>query len=578
MSHRHNRRAMPMFLRPAAALLLTSALLSPPAFAQDKTPAPDSGLDAALFYQLLIGEMEAQRGELGTAYQVLLDAARRTGDEGLYRRAINLALQARAGSEALSAARDWRSQLGTLAAQQHVVRLAVALGRLEDAAEPLLDWLQLTPDTVQRAALLAALPQLFQNMPERHRPLDAMEPLLAAQRDLASAQPERRALAAGLIAALAQHAGNEVLALNQLRQSGQEWPEGALPAWQALELMRANPDAETLVLPQLAQSTPLRGAYARALARSQRAAQARQQFELLLAAEPDQAAHQYALAALQLDLREPKAALAAADAYLARLPAEGQVEQRRAARLLRVQALTQMRDWSTALAELDALTEPEAREDVAFRRASIEARRGQLDAARQRLRELPGDSPEQRERRLLLEIQVLRDAGQWPLAFELLTKALVDDPTNVDLLYEHAMGAERLGQFEQMEQQLRRVIELQPRHHHAHNALGYSLAERNLRLPEARTLIEKALELGGYDPFLVDSLGWLAFREGRLDEAERWLRWAHQARPDAEIAAHLAELLLRRGQQDEARAIADQAQQREPDNSLLRATRRRLGL
>ena len=173
---------------------------------------------------------------------------------------------------------------------------------------------------------------------------------------------------------------------------------------------------------------------------------------------------------------------------------------------------------------------------------------------------------------------MLRDAGQWPLAFELLTKALVDDPTNVDLLYEHAMGAERLGQFEQMEQQLRRVIELQPRHHHAHNALGYSLAERNLRLPEARTLIEKALELGGYDPFLVDSLGWLAFREGRLDEAERWLRWAHQARPDAEIAAHLAELLLRRGQQDEARAIADQAQQREPDNSLLRATRRRLGL
>lgn len=566
-----------MFRRSAVTLALVSALL-PAALSAQVAPTPDSGLDAALFYQLLIGEMEAQRGELGTAYQVLLDAARRTGDEGLYRRVIALALQARAGSEALAAAQDWRQQHGSLAAQQHVVRLAVALGVLEQAADPLLDWLQLTPEVAQRAALLGALPQLFQAIAERQRPLDAMEPRLALQRDRADATPERRALAAGLIAALSLHAENSVLALNQLRQTEQEWPQGELAAWLALELMRAQPDAEALALPRLEASLALRTAYARALARSQRTLEALRQFELLRAAEPNQPAHAYALAVLQLDLRESRAALASVDDYLARLPAEGQAEARRAARMLRVQALTQLRDWSAALAELDTLTEPELREDVSFRRASIEARRGQLDAARQRLQELPADSAAQRERRLLLEVQLLREAGQWTQAYELLGRALADAPDNVDLLYEHAMGAERLGRYDEMERQLRRVMELNPRHHHAHNALGYSLVERNQRLPLARSLIERALELGGYDPFLVDSLGWLAFREGRLDEAERWLRWAYRARPDAEIAAHLAELLLQRGQRDEALAIVEQAARREPDNAVLSATRRRLGL
>jgi Flp pilus assembly protein TadD len=560
----------------APKLALVASLLLPAAHAAE--PPASTELDAALFYQLLIGEMEMQRGELGTAYQVLLDAARRTGDEGLYRRAIEAALRGRAGSEAYSAAQAWRTQTGSLAAQQHVVRLAIALGRLPEAAEPLLDWLQQLPDNTQRAGLLAALPQLLRNLPERERPLNEMEPALAAQRDDTQQPQQRRQLAALLIAALARHAGNEALALNQLREASQELPGDALPAWLALDLMRLAPDAEQLLEPAISNDPALQLAYARTLARDQRTLDALRQFQRMREREPEQAAHWFAIGSLELELRHPQQALDALDGYLQRLGDKATPEQLAGTLLLKAQAHAQLKQWQPALQALDAIPEGQRGDDAIFRRASIEAQQGKLAQARERLRQLPAESSEQRERRLLLEVQLLRDAQQWQGAFDLLGKALEDDPTDTDLLYEHAMSAERLGQYGLMEQQLRRIIELNPRHHHAHNALGYSLADRNERLPEARQLIERAIELGGHEPFLIDSLGWVAFREGKLDEAERLLRQAHRARPDAEIAAHLVELLWQQGRKDEARELAAQAQQREPDNAVLRTMRRRLGL
>ncbi len=560
-----------------SALALSAGLLTAPARATEPAPAP-TALDAPLFYQLLIGELEAQRGELGTAYQVLLDAARRTGDEGLYRRVIEIALRARAGNEAYAAAQAWRGQSGSLAAQQHVVRLAIALGRLGEAGVPLLDWLQQLPDTAQRVALLGALPQLLRAIPEKERPLNEIEPPLAAQRDDAQQPALRRQLAALAIAALARHAGNEALALNQLREASRELPEGKLPAWMALDLMRLAPEAENLVLDQLADDLPLHLAYARALARDHRSQQALAQFQALQGLEPGEPGHHYAVASLELELRHPAQALAALDRYLERLGEQAAELQRAATQLLRAQAHGQLRQWAQAQQALDAVPESQRGDEYSFRRASLEAQQGKLTQARERLRQLPADNSEQHERRVLLEVQLLRDAQQHQAAFELLETALRDDPTDLNLLYEQAMSAERLGRFELMEQQLRRVIELDPRHHHAHNALGYSLADRNLRLEEARTLIERAIELGGHEPFLVDSLGWVAFREGRLDEAERLLRQAHGARPDAEIAAHLAELLWQQGRKDEAREVAAQAEGREPDNAVLRSLRRRLGL
>jgi Flp pilus assembly protein TadD len=127
-----------------------------------------------------------------------------------------------------------------------------------------------------------------------------------------------------------------------------------------------------------------------------------------------------------------------------------------------------------------------------------------------------------------------------------------------------------------MERLLRRVIQIQPEHPHAHNALGYSLADRNLRLPEARDLIRQALALSPGDPFITDSLGWVEYRLGNRDEALRLLRQAYRARPDTEIAAHLGEVLWAAGLRDEAKSIWQEGRSRDAGNDVLKETLTRL--
>jgi tetratricopeptide (TPR) repeat protein len=574
----------PRLLSTAPWLLAAGLLLSGAVKAQGVDPAPTrSEMDAPLFYQLLIGELELQRGEAGTAYQVLLDAARRTKDEALFRRCVNIAVQARAGNEAIGAAKAWRAAVPrSQEARRTHIQLLSALGQLAELPEPLLAWLADAPLAGQ-VAMLDSLPQLVRAAGPGA--LDLMSPGLSAVRDDAKASATRRSLAAATLAELALMANNPALARNQLGQALADAPDNPLPRWLALDVMRWSPDIEALVTPGLADAG-LRLAYARTLARDSRTAEALTQFQALLALQPDQIAHHYAIATLELELRHPQAALTAATTYLTLLDAAPATEAPRrettrdGALLLQAQAHEQLRNFPAATAALDAVKGEERSFEVSYRRAAIEARQGQLAKARARLQALPADTPEAAHRRLLAQTQLLRDAGDWRGAATLLSEALktADAEHLPDLLYEHAMAAERLGQFDLMEQELRRVMELRPNHHHSHNALGYSLADRNLRLPEARQLIERAIELGGHEPFLVDSLGWVAFREGNLAEAERDLRQAYRARPDAEIAAHLGEVLWVQGAKDEARQVLDLALQREPEHAALRATRQRLGL
>jgi tetratricopeptide (TPR) repeat protein len=138
------------------------------------------------------------------------------------------------------------------------------------------------------------------------------------------------------------------------------------------------------------------------------------------------------------------------------------------------------------------------------------------------------------------------------------------------------MVADKLNKFDVMEVALRRIIVLAPANQHAYNALGYSLAERNVRLEEAHGLIEKALQLAPEDPFIMDSMGWVQFRLGRIKEAEELLRRAYAIRPDAEIAVHLGEVLWVKGQQEDAKKFWRDANTKDPKNDTLKSTLARL--
>lgn len=232
----------------------------------------------------------------------------------------------------------------------------------------------------------------------------------------------------------------------------------------------------------------------------------------------------------------------------------------------------------TAAAEqwLARVDDPERAVEVQARRALLIARQGRVDEALASLRALPERDSGDARAKLVAEAQLLRELKRWQAAFDTYGRALQASPDDADLLYEQAMVAEQMDRLDLLEERMRRLIELQPDHAHAHNALGYSLADRGLRLDEARRLIERALELMPGDPFITDSLGWVEFRAGNLAEARRLLEQAWAKRPDTEIGAHLGEVLWAMGERDAARGIWRQARERGADNEVLNETLKRL--
>jgi tetratricopeptide (TPR) repeat protein len=583
------RRKGPLALTLLAASLIASAALAQgatvAAAAPDTTAAPaaNSEIDAPLFYQLLVGELELTTGQPGVAYQVLLDAARRTGDEALFKRVVNIALQARAGDQALIAAKAWRDAIpASMEAQQMTIQLLAVMNRPTEVVEPLRAMLANTP-AAQRPALLGSLPRLFQRAAEPKKVYAALMPVLQD----AARQPDTRIVALVVQARLALNAGDGAQALSLTQAVASAAPETDDAMLLALELMPTQPVAEALVTSRL-QAQPdnvaLRVAYGRALARGQRVADAVREFSTVTKAQPSNAPAWFALGTLELDLRHAEAADIALRQYLQLIPAaatpdgddKALTEARQQAWLMLAQAAEQRGDLKGAEAWLLKVDAPARRLDTQFRRASLLARQGKLDQGVKLIQALPEETADDSRAKLLAEAQLLRDARDWKSAFDVLAVANEKFPGNADLIYEQSMMAEKIGRLDEMEALLKRVIALKPEYHHAYNALGYSLAERNVRLDEARDLIVKALSLAPAEPFIVDSMGWVEYRLGNKAEALRLLRQAYAARPDPEIAAHLGEVLWISGEQDEARRVWREGTQRDPKNEALRETMARL--
>jgi Flp pilus assembly protein TadD len=187
------------------------------------------------------------------------------------------------------------------------------------------------------------------------------------------------------------------------------------------------------------------------------------------------------------------------------------------------------------------------------------------------LRNTRGSSAAERTQLVLAESQILRDAGKHGDAYIVLESALKSQPDNPELLYEGALTAERIGKPDLLESHLKHLLALKPDHPHALNALGYSWADRNIRLTEARDLIARALNLMPEDPFIMDSMGWVLFRQGKLPEALATLEKAYRIKADPEIAAHLGEVLWTLNRKDEARHILREAARNHPENNVLSA-------
>ena len=583
----HFRHGKPLL----AALLASTSLLAGAA----KSPAPDnSNLDRQLFYQLLVGEIELRSGEAGTAFELVMDAAKRNPSEQLYKRAADIALQARAGEQGLTAARAWRQSFpGSAEALRYVVQILIALNRAPEAVEPLQALVEATP-VPQRPAVIATLPRFFGRLGDKAQAATLVERALAPY---VGAKPTA-AIARSAVARAWLAAGEPPKALALLQRAHADDAQADAPALVAVDMLANTASAEAIVTGHLRakpDSNTVRFAYARALTNAQRYGEAADQLEAVTKNDAKLAGPWLTLGALQLELRQPDRATASVKQYVALV--EGGDKARpesqsdsdedgtddEAARpdltqawLLLAQAAEQQKDFKAAEDWLGRIDDPQRALDVQARRASLLARQGKLPEARELLHRLPERAPGDARSKLMAEAQLLRDAKDYGEAHQVLAQATQKFPDDVDLLYEQSMAAEKLDRVDEMEKLLRRVIALKPDHHHAYNALGYSLAERNLRLPEAKTLIQKALELSPGEPFITDSLGWVEFRLGNKDVALKYLRTAYQARPDPEIAAHLGEVLWVNGQRDEAMRVWREARNRDAANDVLRETLARL--
>ena len=234
--------------------------------------------------------------------------------------------------------------------------------------------------------------------------------------------------------------------------------------------------------------------------------------------------------------------------------------------------------FDDAVRLLDNIQEPSARHNARVRQAAIRAQQGRVDDA---LALLDTSDPQSLEEEVLTAsagAQMLREAKRPLEAIKRLEAANERMPDTVEIKYELAMMYERNERLNDTERLLREVIALDPGHAHSYNALGYSLADRNQRLPEALKLITRALEIAPNDPFIMDSMGWIKFRLGDYVTAVQYLEKAYRVRPEADIAAHLGEALWMLGQRDAAIEIWKKALVKEADNATLQETIKRLGV
>ena len=568
------------------ALLLLALVQAPRAQTTDSTAdtagTPDTtptALDAELFYQLLLGEINAGGTEPGAGFSLILDAARKTNDPGLYQRAVDIAFQSRSGDAALQAAQAWKqAQPQSREANRYLLQILVALNRVAATSDILKADIALASGG-DRPAVLAGIPRLFARVSDKKLAASVVEQALTDY----LGEPALGPAAWTSIGRMRLAAGDTPGALAAARKAQDMNPAAEGPALLALEMMDPKqPLAEPLVRRYIEGKplTELRMGYARALLDAQRYAEATQQLRLITAERPAFAEAWLVQGTLQVQDNQLEAAETSLKRYVELAQDQARSEERNRGLAQAYLSLSQIaekrKDYAGAGAWLDRIDNSQDLMAAQNRRASLLARQGRMDEARKLLRAIPERNPADARGKLLAEVQLLRDNKQYRPAYDLLADAVRRDPKDSELLYDQAMLAEKLGNNADMERLLRQVIAAKPDYHPAYNALGYSLAERNIRLPEARQLIQKALDFAPGDPFISDSLGWVEFRMGNRSEALRILDTAYKARPDAEIAAHLGEVLWTIGQRDRAQAVWKEGLLLNRENETLQETLKRL--
>ncbi len=529
----------------------------------DATRPKDSGLTDQILYQYLMSEIAGQRGRTALALRGMIDLAQRTRDPRLARRAVEIAFQARQMDAALEATTLWQElDPESSIARQALATVAGSQGTLEATKVNLQ---QLLAQPKRTAGVLMQLPGLLSRIADKAAAAATVRELTTPYLQFPEAY---FAIAQASIVAKDRPAA--LVAIDEADKRRPGWIQAAILKSQILR--EASEESASNYLKQFLTSYPdaadVRVALARLLASQKGYLEAREEFRRAMKLKPNDAEIPYAIGLLSQQIED----------YI-----DADIQFKRVIEL-------KPSDASPVFFNLGSVAEAQKRPADAIewygkvkggdyfvtaqlKIAGIIAKRDGMPMGRKSLQDAQAaqsDAPETRIQLILAEAQLLRDAKAFNEAFDALSDAINKYPGTADLLYDRAMVAEKINKFDVLEADLRKVIELKPDHAHAYNALGYTFADRNKRLDEAYTLVQKALSLSPNDAFIMDSLGWVQYRSGRVDEALATLKKAYQTRRDPEIAAHLGEVLWAKGERAEALKLWQGALMENPENDLLR--------
>lgn len=549
----------------AALCTVASLLISPWVHANDATATPEAApsqqtsVSSEFIFKYLVGEIAGQRGDLSLASNLFLDLAKSSRDPRLAERSAKAAVAANNPQTAIQAVGLWAElDPESIEAQQASTQMLVAAGKLSEA-KPHLQKLLAKEDS--RANGFLYLNTLLARQLDKNAVLELVQEL---------AQPYPKIAEAHFtIGHSAWAAGKTDLALSELAIAEQLHPGWEMNAiLQGQVLYNQSPDATLKFyrefLNKYPRSNEVRLTMARLLVNQKRFAEAKPEFVKLVEASNNNPEILVVVGLLSFQSGD----LVDADKYFQQALNAGFKDPDQLYLYLGQVAEKQKND-AQAEAYYNKVQPGERYLEAKISSAGLIARTQGVDAAIKMLNDLKDVTNEQLPIVSQAQANLLNQEKRYQEAYELLGKAVNTLPNTPEIIYDYAMAAERVGKIEIAEKELRKLIQIKPDFAQAYNALGYSLADRNLKLDEANTLIEKALILSPNDHYILDSMGWVKYRLGKLDQAADYLQRAYSTQSDPEIAAHLGEVLWQQGKHSEALQTWEEALRAYPDNEVL---------
>lgn len=525
-------------------------------------------------FALMTAEIAQQRGDAYSAMLAYLEAAKQLQDPELAKRALEISLGEGQLEEALKAAQVWADVAPTDAqARRSVMVLQLGTNRVDEALPALKTYLAQVKEAEQanpgisHATPIKVATEMLMRIPDKTKAYNTAIELFGNNPKDADAQL--------LLAQISESADQFATAIVHLQNLAAISPQEryVVQLAQLMERRDTNPRAALAYITPLADQNPkwfgARLYLARVYSQQEQWPLAKQRFNEMLQLQPENYPLYSSLGFVLSKTGERKAAEKAFNVYLSKVPATER-QNEALIHITMADMAAQDKDFAAAYAWLDRAPNAKTDLDIQLKKSALEELQGKPEGAARVLQQFKPANDEQAVRLALAKSQLAESRKRPQEAASELDAALSTQPNQPELLYERAMVAERMNDLSAVEGNLRKLMEVKPDNAHAYNALGYTFADRNIRLPEALTLITKAAELAPNDAFILDSLGWVHYRLGDLDKAEQALRKAYSLRQDEEIGVHLLEVLIKKGQLADAKSLSDALLPKYPDSQRLK--------